>query len=227
MMSPLAEQIQSGEVNLRNTGAGERGRGTLLATSTPGFKKRRPFMVTLRTASIALLGSLALLAAGCAERHRDIPSSAQLVAEDRTGKIDFVAPDDGDIYVEDNSSNKLLYSGKINRGEHVRIDPMKDKLMINDQVVRDQKIRDLNEVRVFFKPEPQADLAGSRSTAVQPVHVHPAEAQPAPSGETEILVAPRRDNEDAEIRVKPGSGSDSRVTVEPADEGAKVTVEQK
>ena len=185
-------------------------------------------MVTLRTASTALLGSLALvLVAGCAERHHDIPSSASLVAEDRAGKIDFIAPDDGDIYVEDNSANKLLYSGKINRGEHVRVDPQKDKLMINNQVVRDQKIRDLNEVRVFFKPEPQADLAASRSTVVQPIQVHPAEAQPARSGETEIRVAPRRDNEEAEIRVTPGSSSEPKVTVEPTDEGSKVTIEQK
>jgi hypothetical protein len=189
-------------------------------------------MVTLRTASTALLGSLALvLVAGCAERHRDIPSSARLVAEDRTGKIDFVAPDDGEVFVEDNSANKLLYSGKINRGEHVRVDPVKDKLTINDRVVRDQKIRDLNEVRVFFKPEPAADLAGSRSTVVQPIHVHPAQAQPstaepARQGDTEIRVTPRGENE-SEIRVKPGTNSDSRVTVEPGNDSSKVTIEQK
>ena len=190
-------------------------------------------MVNLRTSAV-LVGSLAmLLTVGCAGRHRDIPSSARLVAEDRAGKIDFVAPDDGEVFVEDNSANKLLYSGKINKGEHVRVDPQKDKLMINNQVVRDQKIRDLNEVRVFFKAEPGADLAGSHSTVVQPIYVNPSQAQPsshvepARTGETEIRVAPRRDNEDAEIRVKPSSSTDSRVTVEPADQGAKVTVEQK
>ena len=186
-------------------------------------------MVTPRTVSTALLGSLALLlVTGCASRHRDIPSSARLVAEDRAGKIDFVAPDDGEVFVEDNSANKLLYSGKINRGEHVRVDPIKDKLMINSQVVRDQKIRDLNEVRVFFKPEPGANLAGSR--VVQPIHVHPAQAQPAAEparqGDTEIRVTPRGESE-SEIRVKPGSNSDSRVTVEPGSDGSKVTIEQK
>ena len=194
-------------------------------------------MVTLRTASTALLGSLAIvLVTGCAARHRDIPSSARMVAEDRAGKIDFVAPDDGEVFVEDNTANKLLYSGKINQGEHLRVNPIKDQLTINNQVVRDQKIRDLNEVRVFFKAEPRADVAGSRSTVVQPIYVNPSNAQPsqaqpsrvepARQGDTEIRVSPRGDNE-SEIRVKPGSSSDSRVTVEPGNDGSKVTIEQK
>jgi hypothetical protein len=190
-------------------------------------------MVT-RTISTALLGSLALvLVTGCAARHRDIPSSARMVAEDRAGKIDFVAPSDGEVFVEDNTANKLLYSGKINEGEHLRVDPVKDRLTINNQVVRDQKIRDLNEVRVFFKGEPRADVAGSRSTVVQPIYVNPSQSQQQPShaeparqGDTEIRVSPRGENE-SEIRVKPGSSTDSRVTVEPAHEGSKVTIEQK
>jgi hypothetical protein len=110
---------------------------------------------------------------------------------------------------------------------------VKDRLTINNQVVRDQKIRDLNEVRVFFKGEPRADVAGSRSTVVQPIYVNPSQSQQQPShaeparqGDTEIRVSPRGENE-SEIRVKPGSSTDSRVTVEPAHEGSKVTIEQK
>ena len=189
-------------------------------------------MVTLRTASAVLLSSLAVIvSAGCAEKHRAIPDSARLVAEDRAGKIDFVAPDHGEVFVEDNSSNKLLYSGAMQAGERLTVNPVKDRLMINNQVVRDQKIRDLNEIRVFFQPSPRADVAGSRTVVNQPVHVHtaqPQQQQPARSGDTEIRVAPSRDSDgDTEIRVKPGADSNSRVTVEPGDEGSKVTIEQK
>ena len=189
-------------------------------------------MVTLRNASVLLSSLTLLISAGCAEKHRAIPASARLVAEDRAGKIDFVAPDLGEVFVEDNTSNKLLYSGKMTQGERLTVNPQKDQLTINGQVVRDQKIRDLNELRVFFRADPRAaDVAGSRTTVNQPIHVHPAQPQqqqpqqqqPARSGDTEIRVAPSGDR-DGEIRVRPGD-SNSRVTVEPGEEGSKVIVE--
>ena len=200
-------------------------------------------MVTLRNTTL-LMSSLALLmTVGCAERHKAIPDSARLVAEDQ-GRVEFVAPSDGEVYVEDNSADKLLYSGKIDEGERLEVDPKKDRLTIDGRMVRDQRIRDLNSFRVFFKPDPRADVAGARTVVV------PAEpARPARSGESEIIIQPRRTEEGdtirvkpaeegetirvkpaAEgdtIRVKPGEGSDSKVTVEPGDDGSKVTIEPK
>lgn len=182
-------------------------------------------MVILRNASFLLMGSLALILAGCAERHRAIPSSARLMAEDRASKVDFVAPDDGQVFVEDNSSNKLLYSGTIREGERLAINPLKDQITINGQMVRDQKIRDLNEVRVYFQPDPSASVAGARTTIVQPIQVQPAEPARNPN-DAEITVTPRSGNE-SEIRVKPGASGESKVTVEPGDDGSKVTIEPK
>jgi len=182
-------------------------------------------MVTLRKACILTLSSVAMvLSAGCASRHKAIPSSAQLVAEDKGSKAEFVAPSDGEVFVEDRSANKLLYSGKINEGERLQVDPMKDRLTINGQTVRDQKIRDLNNVRVFFRPDPRADVAGAR-TVVVPVQP----AQPAhTSGDSEIIVQPRSSSSsDADtIRVKSGSNVDPKVTVEPSEDGSKVTIER-
>ena len=181
-------------------------------------------MVTLRNVSILAMSSLALLATvGCAERNRAIPNSARLVAEDQ-GKIDFVAPSDGEVFVEDRSVNKLLYSGKIDEGDRLEVDPMKDRVSIDGRTVRDQRIRDLNNFRVFFRPDPRADVAGSRSTVVVPVQP----AQPARTGDSEIIVQPRSGsgNDADTIRVRPGANADSKVTVEPGDEGSKVTIER-
>jgi hypothetical protein len=182
-------------------------------------------MVTFRNACILMMSSLGMVAAvGCAERHNAIPSSARLVAEDTASRSDFVAPSDGDVYVEDKSANKLLYSGKINEGERLQVDPLKDRLTINGQTVRDQKIRDLNNVRIFFRPEPGAEAAGSRTVVVPVQPVQPA--QPARSGESEIIVQPRSSDDADRIRVKSGT-NDSKVTVEPGDDGSKVTIEPK
>ena len=187
------------------------------------YLKEANFMVTIRNTCVALLSSLGMFAAvGCAERHNSIPSSARLVAEDQ-GRSDFVAPSDGDVFVEDRSANKLLYSGKINEGERLRVDPMDDKLTINGQVVRDQRIRDLNNIRVFFRADPRADVAGSRQTVVVPVQP----AQPArQSGDSEIIVQPRSEGDADTVRVRPGANNDAKVTVEPGDDGSKVTIER-
>lgn len=179
-------------------------------------------MVKTRNVCVLMMSSLGLIASvGCAERHRAIPSNARLVAEDK-GRSDFVAPSDGEVFVEDRSSNKLLYSGKINEGERLQVDPMKDRLTINGQTVRDQKIRDLNNLRVFFRPDPRADVARSRTIVVPSEPVQ----QPARSGDSEIIVQPRGGAEADTIRVKPGANADSKVTVEPGEDGSKVTIER-
>ena len=177
-------------------------------------------MVAYRSACVLLMSSLGMVAAaGCAERHQSIPSSARLVAEDQ-GRSDFVAPSDGEVFVEDRSANKLLYSGKMNEGERLRVDPMDDKLTIDGRTVRDQRIRDLNNLRIFFRPDPRADVAGARTVVVP--------SQPAPrSGESEIIVQPRTVDDADSIRVKSGSNTDAKVTVEPGDDGSKVTIEPK
>jgi hypothetical protein len=179
-------------------------------------------MVKLRNLSVLVLSSLGLVAlVGCAERHKAIPPSAQMVAEDK-GRVDFVAPSRGEVFVEDHSANKLLYSGKIDEGARLAVDPKKDRLAIDGQIVRDQKIRDLNNIRIYFKPDPRADLAASHTIVV------PAQpAQPARSGDSEIIVQPRTTTDGDTVRVKPGTNSNSKVTVEPGDDGSKVTVEPK
>jgi hypothetical protein len=189
-------------------------------------------VVTLRNVSILTISSLGMLmAVGCASRHEAIPSSATMVAENQgRGHIDFVAPRDGQVYVEDHTAHKLLYSGEVREGQHLNVEPIKDRITVDEQMVRDQKIRDLDNVRVFFKGDRNADYASSRSRTIvnQPVQVvQPNEAQPASSsGDSQITVRQRGDK-DAEIRVRPGPNADSKITVEPSQDGSKskVTVE--
>jgi len=191
-------------------------------------------VVTIRNASILTISTLSmLLAVGCASRNKAIPSSARVVAEDQ-GNIDFVAPADGRVYVEDKTTKKLLYSGQIREGQHVNVEPVKDKIAIDGQTVRDQKIRDLDNLRVFFERDPRAaDVAGSHTTVVAPTVVQPSQASDSTRTEirdsrdtrdSQILVTPRGDSQ--EIRVRPGD-SDSKITVQPSEDGSKskVTIE--
>jgi hypothetical protein len=193
-------------------------------------------VVTIRNASILTISSLGmLLAVGCASRHKAIPESATLVAADQ-GNIDFVAPGDGRVYVEDRTANKLLYSGQVREGQHLNVQPTKDRIAVDGQMVRDQKIRDLDNLRVFFQRDPRAaDTAGSHTTVVAPTVVQPSQASDSTrteirdsrdSRDSQILVTPKGDNQ-SEIRVRPGTNADSKITVEPGQDGSnpKVTVE--
>jgi len=187
----------------------------------------------LRNSSVFVTSALGLfMAVGCASRHKAIPQSANMVAANEgQGKVNFVAPRDGQVFVEDRTSNKLLYSGQIRDGQQLTVEPKKDRITVDDQIVRDQKIRDLDNVRVFFKPDPHADVAGSRTTVVQPVQpvqVVPSNAQPAGSstGDSHITV---RNGDNGDVQVRPGANNDSKITVEPGQDGSKpkVTIEPK
>lgn len=176
-------------------------------------------MQMLRNTAVLAVSSLAvLMGVGCAaERHESIPPSARLMVKDQ-GNVSFAAPDDGDVYVYDRSSGQLLYSGRMREGENLNIAAMDDEIRLNGRVVRDQQIRDNDEVRVFFRPSPEADVAGARINVVTP----PAER---PRSDAEIIVEPKSDS--SEIRVRPGADADAKVTVEPGADGQqKVTVER-
>jgi len=173
-------------------------------------------MVKLRDVSIALMSSLGiLLAVGCAkERHDDIPKSARLISENR-GNIDFVAPEHGMVYVYDHSSGAMLYSGRIRDGETLRVQPKDDRITLEGRTVMDKQIRDNDDLKVFFQPDPRADVAGTRS--------HGSDR----ASDSEIIVQPRSGADSDTVHVKQGSNTNSRVTVQPSEDGSKVTIEPK
>jgi hypothetical protein len=174
-----------------------------------------------KTLMLAMSSLGMFLAVGCASQHEAIPPSARLMAENQ-GRVDFVAPSDGEVYLEDRSANKLVYSGRLREGERLTVNSMKDRVMVDGRTVQDQKIRDLNDLRVFFRPDPHADVAGSRTVRTRAVE--PNRDASTPSG-SEIIVEPAKRSDSDAVRVRTSGDTDSKVTVEPHEEGAKVTVE--
>lgn len=183
-------------------------------------------MFMLRNTAIAAVSSVALLlGVGCAgDRHESIPPSARLMVKD-SGNVSFAAPDDGEVFVYNKSNGNLLYSGRVREGENLNIAAMDDEIRLNGRVVRDQQIRDNDELRVFFRPSPEADVAGARIQVQPTTVVQPAERRSG--SDAEITVQPGQENNSSEIRVRPGADGDAKVTVEPGQDGQqKVTVER-
>lgn len=153
------------------------------------------------------------LAAGCAaERHESIPNSAMLV-DKSNGNVNFTSPHDGDVYVYDRSSGKMLYSGRMERNQTLAVNARDDRITLNGRTVMDQQIRDNDELKVYFREDASAaQTAGSR------VVVEPR------NGGRNVTVQ-SRDDTDTAVTVHP-HGSDSSVTVHPGDDGdQKVIVE--
>ena len=69
--------------------------------------------------SCAIALVLAGMFAGCApERPESVPADAKSVAKQGgMNPMNFTAPQDGSAYVYDRTSQKMVYTGRIKRGE--------------------------------------------------------------------------------------------------------------
>src|SRR4051794_6083519 len=173
-------------------------------TRKKGFIERRAPMRKIRTLTIAMLGSVGMcpLATGCAaDRNKDVPASAKLVAQGEKD-LAYRAPEQGTIYVFDKSGQNVLYSGRVQRDDLLKVDAMRDHITLNDRVVMDKQIRDHDALNVFFEPDPNAALDVRPASERTVIHEH------------EIRTEPR-----SEIRAP----ADSTITIHP--NGDKVTVD--
>jgi len=111
-------------------------------------------MATAKTVSLprwivvfaALIG-----AAGCMnERHSQIPTDATLMTEGQKS-LAFRATEPGTVYVYNRNDNKMVYSGEMERGQSLSIDPEIDRMTIDGRTVLEKGLDNNDTLRVFFK----------------------------------------------------------------------------
>lgn len=105
-----------------------------------------------RTLALPAWVMVLLMLLGCAsDRHHDIPTDARLVTEgDKTLTYQFERP--GTVYIFDTETDKMVYSGKVERGQTLRVEPDRNKIMLDGKVVRDEDLKTKDNRRVFFEP---------------------------------------------------------------------------
>ena len=184
-------------------------------------------MRNIRTLTLAMVGSIGMcvLATGCAaDRNKDVPASAQIVAQGEK-ELAYRAADEGTIYVFDKSTQSVLYSGKVERDDLVKVEAMRDRITLNNRVVMDQQIRDHDAINIFFERDPRAAMEvrpAAERTVIQEreYRTEPrSEVRPSNSDST-ITVRPDRD------RVTVEGNTDSKVTIEQPNTDSKVTIER-
>ena len=91
---------------------------------------------------------------GCSSEPKaeQVPPNAQLLVQGDQ-MLTQVAPSDGEVYVYDASDRTLIYSGHINKGQSISIDPDEDKVMIDSRLALEKDIHAGNRHRIYFVPE--------------------------------------------------------------------------
>jgi hypothetical protein len=109
-------------------------------------------------------GWLCVMLAACApERPESVPADARSVAKQSgNNPVNFTAPRDGTVYVYDRSAGRMVYSGRVQQGETLELDPRRDNVRLEGRVVLEKDLRDLNEYQVWFEDE-RAATAGDSS----------------------------------------------------------------
>ncbi len=79
-----------------------------------------------------------------------IPAMADLRAEGN-GKTDFTADNDGTVWVVDTTNGKLLYSGRMAKGDMLSLDPATARLTLNNRAAYDGTMGASDRYRVFFQ----------------------------------------------------------------------------
>jgi len=113
---------------------------------------------------------LPALLIGCSAHQRPelVPASARLQMSG-TGREVYTAADDGMVYIYDKSTDHLLWSGQVLRGQTVVVDPQTDQITLNGTIVSNRApILGSHGIDVYYDPgrfERPAAAAGARMPA--------------------------------------------------------------
>ena len=104
-------------------------------------------------------------AVGCSSEPKaeQVPTNARLEMQgDRL--LTYTAQRDGEVYVYDADDRKLLYSGKVEKGQAVTVDPDEDKIMVDNKLALEKDISAGNRHRIYFVPDREDQRVIERTT---------------------------------------------------------------
>jgi hypothetical protein len=137
---------------------------------------RTAFLTALvGTAGLALGG----LGAGCASDGSgsndttrsstdEVPRTARLVKRDR-GRLTYRVPDDGKLWVVEGENDRMIYTGRVRRGDEFELEPGRNRAFLNDRQVVDKDIKSDSGHRIYFESDDRRsgdtewDLASDRA----------------------------------------------------------------
>jgi hypothetical protein len=99
------------------------------------------------------LASLVLLVTltGCAGGGlKSIPGDAMLVQQG-SRNVALTASDDGAVYVRDSASDRIVYQGRVNKGQRLEVDAAGDQITLDGKTVKSANLNPTDTYQIFFK----------------------------------------------------------------------------
>lgn len=112
---------------------------------------------TRRTPRLALAAVLAVApllgVAGCGHDISSlIPPTATPRSEGNGNVVSYTSDTSGFAYVWDQNDQKLVWSGKVERGDNVAVDSQKNEVRVNLRVVHNNGVPGGHTYRIYFDP---------------------------------------------------------------------------
>lgn len=79
-----------------------------------------------------------------------VPRSARPVDETHGGRLDYSVPDDGRVYLADDSARSVIWDGRVRRGDRVYINPDKNRIELNGKKQADIDLKSNHRFVLFF-----------------------------------------------------------------------------
>jgi hypothetical protein len=112
-----------------------------------------PTHSALRTWVISLACGVAacLLGAGCTATGKNaIPLGSDRVASG-TGTIEYRAQRDGDMWVYDTDSHKMVYTGPVHDGERIRVNTGSNQITVGGRTVSERPLSGEHKYEIYFR----------------------------------------------------------------------------
>jgi hypothetical protein len=104
----------------------------------------------IRIASASLLLLFATLT-GCAGGGlKSLPGDAMLVQQG-SGIVALTATDVGAVYVREDSSDRILYQGRLNKGQHLEVNAPNDQITLDGRKLKSLNLKPDTTYQIFFK----------------------------------------------------------------------------
>lgn len=103
---------------------------------------------------LAFVGAMAVMVAGCAIEARPpgVSSDSEKVLSGR-GELSYTAPRRGTVYVFDETTDKMIYSGRVIAGDKVRIDSSDGDIELNGKNAVENVVKAGRKYEVWFDAE--------------------------------------------------------------------------
>ena len=89
--------------------------------------------------------------AGCSGSGKAAIEPGADEVESGRGVLDYEAQRDGEVFVYDAGTDKMIFRGEVEDGEEVRVDPERNRITVGGRTVSEQPLIRDHKYRIFFK----------------------------------------------------------------------------